>query len=74
MSSVGYPFDHVKLYDSGCSGTVSNTVKQQIAAILHTRQNLTLVDLPQVQKQSESIDCGLFVIAFATSVIKGEDP
>ena len=74
MSSVGYPFDHVKLYDSGCSGIVSNTVKQQIAAILHTRPNLTLVNHPQVQKQSESSDSGLFSIAFATSVIKGEDP
>ena len=73
VSSVGCPFVHVKLYDSGRSGTVSITVKQQIATILHTSQNLILVDLPQVQKQSGSSDCGLFAIAYATSVIKGEE-
>ena len=33
-----------------------------------------LVEIKGVQQQTISVDCGLFAIAFATSLVFGEDP
>ena len=55
-------------------GLVFLWVTRQVASIVHTHHAQILVDLPEVQQQLGSSDCGLFAIAFATSILKGEDP
>lgn len=58
----------VKVYDSYyCSA--SDELKMQIASILHSEHPVIQLHFPAVQKQSGSSDCGLFALAFATSIV-----
>ena len=74
MSSIGCVAGEVKVYDSAPNGMISLNAKQQVAAILYTQQPQITLTLELVQCQHGSSDCGLFAIAFATSLVKGENP
>ena len=63
-----------QLFDSLSNGTVSPDVAQQIAAFLMCDLPEILVEIKPVQQQTNSVDCGLFAIAFAASLAFGEDP
>ena len=62
-----------QLYVSLSNGKVSPDVVKHLA-------NFSFCDLPEileirgVQYQTNSVDCGLFAIAFASSLAFGEDP
>ena len=54
--------------------SVSQSVKNQIAAILATTSKRIQVNFVSVQKQSGGCDCGLFTLAFATTLVSGHNP
>ena len=75
ITSIGCESGTVKMYDSlRMSAVLSKSVAHQVASILNTHHPQITVDIPEVQQQRGSNDCGLFAIAFATSILKGEDP
>ncbi len=63
------------VYDSLPSGgTLSSRVKEQIASICCTPKNKIDVTFVDVQRQIGGSDCGLFALAFATSLCAGNNP
>ena len=55
------------------SWEVSPDVAKQITAFSFCDLPEILVEIKRVQQQTNSVDCGLFAIAFATSLAFGED-
>ena len=73
ISTIGAWQDEVFIFDSlYCS--VSQSVKNQIAAILATTSKRIQLNFVSVQKQSGGCDCGLFTLAFATTLVSGHNP
>ena len=66
--------DECQLYGSLSNGKVSPDVAKQIAAFSFCDLPEILVEIKGVQQKTNSVDCGLFAIAFATSLNFGEDP
>ena len=62
-----------QLYDSLSNGKISPDVAKQMAAFSFCDLPEILVEIKGVQ-QTNSVVCGLFAIAFATSLAFGEDP
>ena len=62
------------LYDSMNSGRVVRQVAEQIASFSNCRNPELQIQIQGVQQQNNSIDCGLFAAAFATSLAFGQDP
>ena len=63
----------VNVYDS-LFHDLSTSSEQQIACIMNTQYNELKVDFIDVQSQSGRDDCGLFAIAFATTLCNGKQP
>ena len=63
----------VNLYDSLYRGITPET-KKQIASLLFSPEKKINVAVPNVQQQGSNLDCGVFAIAFATSLCFGKDP
>lgn len=63
-------------YDSLPSSSISSALGVQLAALYgHTAEGGELsVHQPQVQVQQGGKDCGLFAVAFATSLLLGDEP
>ena len=59
-------FHHVQVFDSLPSGDGSVCTKEQIAALLCTKERQSTLDYPAVQIQEGGSDCGVFAVAFAT--------
>ena len=62
------------LYDSLTPSKLLDDVVKQIAAYSFCRQDELLLEIEPVQQQLNGVDCGLFAIAFATSIAHGDDP
>ena len=72
--TVGCQPGSVNIYDSIRSISVPTRTKEQISTIMFAQQKaITLVFQP-VQSQHGSSDCGLFALAFATSLCYQENP
>ena len=65
---------HVSVYDSLPTGDIPCRTNEQIASICFCKDNEIHLTFPDVQKQSGGNDCGLFALAFATSLCAGDDP
>ena len=63
----------VAMYDSMNQGYVAKFIKQQLASFLCIQSAEMKVVMRSVQ-QANSVDCGVFAIAFATALAFGEDP
>ena len=63
----------VNVYDS-LFHDLSPSSEQQIASIMNTQYNQLKVDFIDAQRQSGPDDCGLFAIAFATTLCNGKQP
>ena len=63
----------VYVYDSIFMQPTYYTLKQ-IASILHAPSSQILLHLERVQMQSNSVDCGVYAIAFLTDLCYGKDP
>ena len=74
VSTIGCEPGHVNVYDSMLSFNVPRRTKEQIAAILFFSHEHISLHFQAVQVQRGSTDCGIFAIAFVTSLCYGEDP
>lgn len=75
VSNIGCKPDHFNVYDSMPSGNnISLRAKQQICAMIFSNSRQIILDFPKVQCQRGASDCGLFSIAFATTLCTGFDP
>ena len=71
ISTIGCQQGVVNVYDSIPSCSVPLRTKEQIAAIICTQAKKIILEFPAVQSQRGSSDCGLFALAFATSLCLG---
>ena len=74
VSNLMCPPGTVYVYDSLPSIDLHSRTKVQIAAILCSPEREINVGFPLVQIQHGGNDCGLFALAFATSLCDGENP
>jgi hypothetical protein len=66
--------EHILVYDSSPASKVCQHVLSCMSSLLKTpRERMTYV-IRGCQKQGNGFDCGVFAIAFATSLVNGEDP
>ena len=74
VSNIGCQRLHdIKLFDSLYRGIAPFT-KEQIAGLLFVEDSDTIqVQVPPVQQQTNSTDCGVFAIAFATALCYKQD-
>ena len=72
VSSINCQPGYVNILDSLSTGIISEELEKLIRSILgpHYQGVNTLV----VQQQRNSCDCGLFALAFATSLVFGQNP
>ena len=63
----------VKTHDS-MFHSVTYFTKKQIASIMHSKSHEITLKMGQAQIQENSLDCGIYAIAFATDLCYGEDP
>ncbi|XP_078681624.1 uncharacterized protein LOC144916369 [Branchiostoma floridae x Branchiostoma belcheri] len=71
-----YTDGQVRLYDSiGADMTASLQVQlyQTYAAFSDQERNVLTIILPEVQRQKNVFDCGLFAIAWAVDIAQGQD-
>ena len=74
ISNIGCNENEIKYYDSLRGSRVSWYLLQQIASIVHEDGPQLVINPMKVQKQTNSVDCGLYALAFATSLVNGINP
>ena len=67
ISTIGASGTEVHVFDSLYPSTGSS-VKMQISCLLHTEQPHITLLMKDVQMQSDTADCGVFTIVFATAL------
>ena len=73
VSNIGAPEGTVNVYDSLYS-SVNTHVKKQIARIIQSAKPVVTLNFVNVQTQTGTCDCGIFVLAFATCLVNGISP
>ena len=73
ITTMGCPPGVVKIYDSMVHKLPFQT-KEQICALLMTKEPQIEVLHIDVQQQRNTNDCGLFALAFATALCSGQEP
>ena len=53
---------------------ISESTKDLLAQLIHTNQPFFIVDIANVNRQSGAKDCGLFAIAYVTSLAFQQNP
>ena len=74
ISTVGCKPSSIKIYDSLLAGGVSRHTQKLIADLMQCKSKAITIEYVDVQEQKGSNDCGLFAIAFVTSICNGVDP
>ena len=64
----------VQVYDSGRPLRLSTKGKNQICSFLKPTADRVSFDIVDVEGQTNSYDCGVYAIAYATHIIHGLDP
>ena len=72
MSSVGCPPGTVKLFYSLYHDIISQEVEDQVKNLL--ADSVQKLEYAPCQQQTSGSDCGIFAIAFATSLVLGSTP
>ena len=72
ISTIGCSPGIVKLFDSLFHNIISQEVEDQAQSLL--ADSFKYLVYAPVQQQTNASDCGLFAIAFATSLVFGYDP
>ena len=72
ISTIGCDDNTVNLYDSSLT-TVPLSVEQAIVALLKSKCPVT-VNAENVVKQVGSADCGVYALAYCTSLALGNNP
>lgn len=73
ISTIGSKHPGVFVYDSLYS-EASDELQQQIACLLHTQEPGIMVKFAKVESQTNSSDCGIYAIAFATALCLETSP
>ncbi len=74
VSNLSCPPGVIKIYDSMPNCALYSKTKRHIASIVMTKETSIEVQFVDVQIQSGVSDCGLFALAFSTSLCSGDDP
>ena len=74
VSNIGCPVDHINVYDSMPYCSTSKRTKEEICSILFSSAEEITLDFPCDRKQKGGSDCGLFSIAYATTLCSGLNP
>ena len=74
LSTIGSPSGTVKLYNSIRSSCPNKVVLEHASRMLFTKEQSITFVIPPVQEQIGPNDCGLFALAFATSLCQGMPP
>ena len=74
VSNIGCQKGDINYFDSFSSGKPTSLVSKQIARMLHEEGPRIKIVVQPVQQQTNLVDCGVFAIAFATSLVNAEDP
>ena len=64
---------HIQVFDSVYDDITSDTVNQ-ICSIVRSQKKSVTIEIMDVLKQRGCVDCGLFALAFSTSLCIGELP
>ena len=72
VSTLGCEPGEIVYMDRLFSGRISEQVKQQICAIMHSPVSELKVRFISVQKQRNGVDCGIFVLALITYLMQTE--
>jgi hypothetical protein len=72
-SNIGCPKNSVNIFDS-LSPQNNHTLSAQVASFLKCKDSSIRMVWPHFQRQSGYDDCGLFAIASAYELCRGEDP
>ena len=73
ISTIGAKRNEIFIYNS-LGTSVSSSVKNQIAALLCSKESHITLQFVDVQQQTGGYDCGLYAIAYATTLINGQQP
>ena len=73
LSTIGCTNGHVKVYDSMGTSPSPKVITNSCQMLFYNGKKVT-VSNQKVQRQQGASDCGLFAIAFATSLCFGNDP
>ena len=73
VSNINCNDEEIHVYDCA-SGSPTSSLLNQIASIVYTPKDIIKLTYVDVQMQQGCDDCGLFAIAFATSLARGEQP
>ena len=65
--------EDIRVFDSLYSN-LSFEVKKQIASIIQSKHGKLDLKIEKTQQQTNSVDCGIYAIAFATDLSYGYDP
>ena len=74
VSNIGCSPGTVQVFDSMANKDLPPNAKSQIAAIMCVKDQNIVLQFVSVQKQHGDSDCGVFAIAFATSLCTGHNP
>ena len=66
--------ESVMVFDSIGFDRGNELVKETIASLAHCQKDRLSVSIMHCQKQSNSYDCGVFVVAYLTSLAHGQNP
>ena len=70
VPTVGCQPGKINVFDSMHTGDIPLSTKEAIASLLCTTKKSISLVFPDVQQQPNSCDCGLFALAYASSVIQ----
>ena len=74
ISNIGCKEQEINYYDSLRGSRVSWYLLQEIPSIVHEDGPELVITPKKVQKQTNSVDCGLNALACATSLVNGINP
>ena len=73
ISTIGCPYSTINIYDSMCCTLPHSTQKMICALLVSHEPNVTLRFI-DVDRQNNANDCGLYALAFASTLCSGKDP
>ncbi len=74
ISNIGCQENHVNVFDSMPYSATDTKTVNEICAILCSPARQIILNFPNIQKQKGGNDCGLFSIAYATTLCTGLSP
>ena len=62
----------VNYYYTLFSGRINDFVKQQVCTLMQADEDVLKINVMPVQQETNSVDCGIFAIAFLTCILFGD--